>query len=144
MKPPAGSRIYLDANILIFLTEGLTRLEEYLQLLDQAFYDQTWEIYTSRLTMLECLVKPLVENNQVLAEQYQRLLEETEGIHLVPVSDEIVMDALQIRVAHNLPVVDAIHAATAKASGCAALVTDDITLRRYQGIPVMGLADLFA
>ena len=60
----------------------------------------------------------------------------------MPVSAAIADLAAGLRAHHALRTPDALHVATALATGCDAFLTNDATLRRVTALPVISLASL--
>jgi predicted nucleic acid-binding protein len=69
-----GTRVYLDANILIYALEGFALFAPELQLLFDAIQEGEVHGVTSELSQAEILVKPILENNYELRVAYERLL----------------------------------------------------------------------
>ena len=107
-----GASVYLDANILIRMTEGTQE--------ERAAVGQTLSKYvearvvfvTSELSFTEVLVHPLRQKNDEQMERYERLL--TEFVTPSPVSCEVLLTAAKLRAeTPALRTPDAIHVATA-------------------------------
>ncbi len=96
---------------------------------------------SSELTLLETLVVPIRQNNEVLIESYGTLLTKTEVI-LSPITAEILREAATLRAQLSLKTPDAIHAATAIALKCDYLITNDDGLRRLPNINLVVMSDL--
>jgi len=141
---PSDGRLYLDANYFIYSVE---KIEPYcLQL------DAVWSavdagratVVTSELTLLETLVKPVKMGDHLLEALFRELLVDSGNVQLEPISRDVIDKAVVLRAQYGLKTPDAIHAATALASGCAAFVTNDLSFRKVAGlriIPVLGIAD---
>jgi predicted nucleic acid-binding protein len=98
---------------------------------------------TSELTLMEVLVKPLQNNNDALAQQYEDILSTEGSFYMAEVTKEILKDAANIRAAHNLKTPDAIHAATALHYGCQDFVTNDNKrFTRVSGLNILLLGDI--
>ena len=90
-------RLYLDANALIHGIEGPQPLKRaVLAWIDRAESDVEGIAVTSRLTRLECRVKPLREGNHALLNRIESVLE-SGAIEVVPISDEVIESATRIR-----------------------------------------------
>ena len=99
------------------------------------------EVVTSELTLLETLVQPIRQNNQILISAYETVLTKTE-IELFPITLDILRESANLRAAENLKTPDAIHATTATASNCQYLLTNDAAFKRVQNLDVVVLSDL--
>ena len=120
----SGAVVYLDANILIYLTEGETVQKAALRPLMAGFEATAARIVTSDLSFTEVLVQPIRQQDQTLIEAYERLL--TGLVEALPVSRQVLWLAAQLRAtnpAQRTP--DAIHVATATLTGAAVFVTGD-------------------
>ena len=120
----SGAVAYLDANILIYLTEGETVQKAALQPLMAGFEAAAARIVTSDLSFTEVLVQPIRQQDQTLIEAYERLL--TGLVEALPVSRQVLWLAAQLRAANPAQrTPDAIHVATATLTGAAVFVTGD-------------------
>jgi predicted nucleic acid-binding protein len=84
------------------------------------------------------LKKGLVE----LAHEYEDILLNSTGFHLMPVDVVVARLAADLRARYNLTTPDALHLATAIEAGCEAFLTNDLDLRRVEEIRVPALDDL--
>src|SRR5687767_3506825 len=104
-------RIYLDASALIYAIEGVQALRDpVLDWMRRALADASGQILTSRLSRLECRVKPLRDGNAELLSLYDGLFGQ---LTLLELSPDIVDRATELRARMNLQTPDALHAATA-------------------------------
>lgn len=62
---------------------------------------------------------------------------------LISITEDLLRQAAQIRAQTNLKTPDAIHAATALASGCVQFITNDPAFRRITGLNIVVLSELF-
>ena len=71
------------------------------------------------------------------------MLQSGDALRLVPVSRPILIDAAALRAKHSaLKLPDAIHVATARASGCEVLLTNDRALTGSPGLQVKLCSEL--
>ncbi len=126
-----GQRIYLDTNIFIYALEGYAEYLEFLTELFKEIEQGTVKAVSSELTLAEILVKPIMEQNHKAQDIYQEALRTSNGLEIVPVSREILIEAARIRAqsGHKLP--DAIHLGTAYMNKCTVFLTND---KRIKGI----------
>jgi len=120
-----GQRVYVDANIIIFVVEEPTPLSAGQFALFRAVEEGLVRAVTSELSLTECLVHPLTTNDIELASTYERLLSSETGLELVPVSREILIGAAHVRARQKLKTPDAIHLASAVSTGATVFLTDD-------------------
>jgi predicted nucleic acid-binding protein len=139
---PASGSIYLDANGFIYSIE---RVAPYYPVLDTFWQDirmQGLSVLTSELTLLETLVKPIRNGDQVLETAFRTVLLTSPDVQLAPIARDIVERATHIRAIAGLKTPDAIHAATALELGCGLFLTNDAAFRRVSGLIVTVLSDL--
>ena len=122
MRP--ASRIYLDANVLIYLTEFDRAKTGALRALIAGYESAQAEFITSDLAYTEVLVRPIRAQHFDLIQAYERLL--TVFVKPLPVSREVLCLAAKLRAgtpAQKTP--DAIHVATAMLANADVFVTGD-------------------
>ena len=120
---PAGSRIYLDANVWIYALEGyaaaLTALFARIDACELT-------AITSEFTLAEVLVKPFADANLALQQLYAETLQARLALRIVPITRDILIAAARLRAQHpTLKMPDALHAATALADGAQYFVSND-------------------
>jgi predicted nucleic acid-binding protein len=106
--------VFLDANIIIYQVEAVPDFRSKLQntLNNLVLQHPGCRFAVSRLSLLECLVKPLREGNQALCDRY-RLFFASSDLVVIEISVEVIETALQLRAATGLRTPDAIQAASA-------------------------------
>ena len=122
MRP--ASRIYLDANVLIYLTEFDRDKTGALRALIAGYESAQAEFITSDLAYTEVLVRPIRAQHFDLIQAYERLL--TVFVKPLPVSRDVLCLAAKLRAAtpaQKTP--DAIHVATAILAKADVFVTGD-------------------
>ena len=138
---PTHGPVYLDANGFIYSVE---RVEPYRTLLEPMWQQARagdFNVASSDITVLETLVKPLREGDQVI-EMLLRSMFDAHEVSLIPATRELWEDAARIRADTGLKAPDALHAATALRAGCTAFFTNDTDFRRVENLPVVVLGDL--
>jgi predicted nucleic acid-binding protein len=138
---PPSSLIYLDTVTIIYSIE---RFIDYIPLLDPMWQQlrlRTIQIMTSELALLETLVMPIRQANTHLIRRYETLLTSSD-LSLIPISQPILKSAADLRATTNLKTPDAIHAATAIATGCTVFLTNDIGFRNVPGLTTVILRDV--
>lgn len=124
-----GRRVYLDTNIFVYAVEGFARHLEELVGLFAGIEAGSLNAVTSELTLAECLVKPFMDENTTRQQVYLDLLAGRPGLSVVPISRSILVEAARMRSTSGaLRLPDAIHVATAVASECGVLLTNDRAL----------------
>lgn len=130
--------LFLDANIIIYRVEAvepfnqhvLTTVQELVALHPDAGFAG------SRLSMMECLVKPLRENNSGDMERYRGFFSST-GLQIVEISSQVLETATLLRARHGLRTPDAIQAASALSiKGPVIFLTGDKHFGKVRGLNV--------
>ena len=138
-----GRQVYLDANVFIYAVEGIPPYVGPMRELFGEVDAGSVRAATSELTLAEALVRPMADGNTELQAAYQDVLQTRDGLQLVPVSRSILVEAARLRAEnHALKLPDAIHVATARASGCEALLTNDRALTGASGLQVVLCSEL--
>jgi predicted nucleic acid-binding protein len=140
---PLSGAVYVDTAPVIYSVEKHADYWTLLHPLWAASKAGQIQIVSSELILLETLVGPYKRGDAALANDYEQLLTATE-VRLEPITVAILKSAARLRADLNLKTPDAIHAATALATGCAQLITNDDDLRRVPGLPVVLLKDVVA
>lgn len=131
-----GVKLYLDASTIIYCIEGATPVrQKALARLIQAEGTTGGMLLTSRLSRLECRVKPLRDNNEAILATYEEFF--TRGsLRVVEMGAAIVERATELRVRYGVKTPDAIHLATAVEGNADAFLTGDRDLCRCREIAV--------
>ncbi len=137
-----GERVYLDTNVFIYAIEGypefVDELNEFIDSIDAG----NLKAFTSELTLAEVLVRPLMDGNLEIQTAYQQGLQSSEGLEVVPVSREVLIEAARLRTVANFRLPDAIHGATAILTGCETFLTNDRRLAVLPGVEVVLLSEV--
>jgi predicted nucleic acid-binding protein len=128
--------LYLDANAIIIAHEGARGLQRtVVERIIEACLSPSGLIVTSRLSQLECRVRPLREKTQPLLSHYDFLFAKS-GLQVIEISSWIVERATALRADYNFRTPDAIHLATALEFGADRFLTRDKGLTRCPGLRV--------
>nr|CAA6812596.1 MAG: PIN domain-containing protein [uncultured Thiotrichaceae bacterium] len=136
------SPIYFDTNVFIYSIEGH---EDYAALLEQIFnqiFEDKLDVFTSELTLAECLVKPVKDNNDEAIQQYEIHIQDNSALTVKPVTRNILKRSAHVRSELGLKLPDAIHMATAIEQGCKTFITNDRKLKAPEGMKQIYLKDL--
>jgi predicted nucleic acid-binding protein len=139
---PSAGLVYLDTDAVIYSVEKIDPYAPLLQPLWLAAQAGSFMVVSSELTLLETLVKPFRDGDDVLATAFRALLLASREVRLLPISQALLEDAARLRATIGLKTPDALHAAAALAAGCALFVTNDHAYRRMAGLPVAILDDV--
>lgn len=130
--------LFLDANIIIYRVEAVepfnqqvfATVQELVELHPHA------EFAVSRLSMMECLVKPLRDQNNADVERYRGFFASA-GLQIVEVSSLVLETATLIRARNGLRTPDAIQAASAMSiNGPVRFLTGDKQFAKVPGLNV--------
>ena len=123
-------RVFLDTAPIIYYFEAnaayVAALDPFFRRLD----DGGVEAVTSPVTLAECLIHPLRRGDSATAELFMSRLISAPGVRFTPIDAVIGRRAAGLRAGHNLSLTDALQLATAAASGCDAMLTNDTDLAR--------------
>lgn len=130
------SRIYLDACIIIYLVESASPFHNSVvnRLLQLQIYPAS-TLLTSRLSRLECRVRPLRDNDQRLLDIYDQFFSAS-GLHIVEILEPVVERATTLRASYGFPTPDALHLASAIEERADLFLTGDAALARCQELKV--------
>jgi predicted nucleic acid-binding protein len=128
-------RLYLDANPIIYSIEGVPAFRQAaLEWIERAEATDG-AVITSRLSRLECRVKPLRDGNSELLELFEGFFAR-ERFELVEITAEVIEAATQLRATHNFRAPDAIHLASALLAKADVFLTADRNLARCPDLKV--------
>ena len=139
---PAQGVVYADANSIIYRVE---QVQPYLVVaapLWDALDAGHQEVFTSELSVLEVLVKPMRMGDSSIENLFRKVLYQTRGFSLAPISRTVLEEAARLRATTGLKTPDAIHAATALLARCTLFVTNDPAFRRVPSLPVVVLHEI--
>lgn len=107
--------IFLDANIIIYQVEAIPAFRDKVRFVVTEIFDAHpgCRFAVSRLSLLECLVKPVRERNIPLIERYRSFFSANDLV-IVEISPQVIERALLIRSDTGLRTPDAIQAASAQ------------------------------
>jgi predicted nucleic acid-binding protein len=121
--------IYADANVIIRLLEGDAATRAPLEARLLPHRGAVGFLHTSRLSWLECRVKPLRACDTKLLALYDAFFSSPE-VEVREISRTVVEKATELRAALNVKTPDALHLASAIISGASAFLTGDKALQR--------------
>lgn len=109
----AATRLFLDACTIIYRLEQPIAFSAPINILlrESSAKHGSLELAVSRLSLLECRVKPMRDGNGPLLADYDRFFA-SPGLSIVELSAKVVELATQIRARHGLRTPDALQAAS--------------------------------
>ncbi|MEO6435934.1 MAG: PIN domain-containing protein [Tepidisphaeraceae bacterium] len=129
-------RLNLDANAIVYAIEGIAPFyEAVVARLAEAQNTPAGTVVTSRLSRLECHVKPLRDCDAPLLAAYDEFFA-GRPLTIVDVDADIIERATEIRVRYRFKTPDAIHLATALQQKADAFLTADVALSRCAEVKV--------
>jgi predicted nucleic acid-binding protein len=138
----AVAEMFLDTALVIYFVE---RNPTYAALVDDIFNridSGAVQTVTSPITLMECLVVPIQKSQAKVQQDFTDLIVSGANVRFVGLDSSIAQLAAKLRADHGLKLADAFQAATAVISGCGALLTNDLGLKRVPGISVLVLDEL--
>ena len=132
----SASRIYLDANVLIYFVEDTGELGARIgEIIDNAIQHDK-HLVISEVAIAECLYGAFKRRSSELAETYREMFYDIALFELAPINGERVIAAAKIGAEKGLKLVDAIHFSTALETKCSVFVTNDGRFRSSHGLYV--------
>ena len=135
------SSLYINSNILIYLVEGNVELRERVLAAFNEMETHHITLYTSEITVTECLNGAYRAGTEELAHHYLELMATEDFITLLPVDFDVCIEAARLGAVHRLKTVDSIHLATATLAGCQALLSNDGGFRSTKDVEAIQLSE---
>lgn len=128
------TRIYLDSAPVIYLVEKTAPYETQVSAL---ILPDDW-VVVSQLTRMECRVLPIRMGDQARLRDFDDFFTEYVD-EVVPISEEVIDKATEIRAIYRFSPMDSLHLAAAVVSGCEVFLTNDLHLTSFSAIVVKTL-----
>lgn len=128
-------RLYLDASAIIYSVEGVAAVRSALRQEISEALTLGGVLLTSRLSRMECRVKPLRDGNADLLIHYDSFFGSRELV-IAELTAEVVERATELRVKYNFKVPDALHVATAIHECADVVLTGDAGFLRCTDVRV--------
>lgn len=132
-------RLFFDACIVIYQVEGAdpfySRVSRAVASLEKEH--SRLEYAVSRLSLMECLVRPLREGDAATISRYEVFFN-ADDLEVVELSPRVIDLATRLRAAHGIRTPDAIQAACALSlRGRTIFMTGDVTFQKVEGLKVV-------
>lgn len=132
-------RLFFDACIVIYQVEAAdpfySRVSAAVASVTEAHRGLRYVV--SRLSVLECLVRPLRDEDAEAIARYQEFFG-AEDVEIVELSPQVIDIATRLRATHGLRTPDAIQAACAMSlRGRTIFMTSDASFKKVDGLEVM-------
>jgi predicted nucleic acid-binding protein len=134
------SKLYVDANILIYFIEGNAEFQAMVARVFAEADARGAVLVTSEMSIAECLHGPFKRGDAPLVETYRAFFKDEELIALAPIVVPVLDLAAQVGADLGLKTVDAIHVASAMSAGCDALLTNDRGMRATEPLAIRQLS----
>jgi predicted nucleic acid-binding protein len=134
-----AGKVYLDTNVFIYAVEAVAEYAAAVEVLFGLIEDGTVSAVTSELTLAEALAKPLEVGRYDIAQVYEAMLTPSTWLSVVPIDRSILIEAAKLQAQLKLRLPDAIHVATAIATGCPTVLSNDRRLQVPPGIKLLRL-----
>lgn len=135
-------RLYVDSAPLIYYVEENPAYVEKMRAIVSIVDETDLVAYSSVLTLAEVLVMPLRQRDQRLVQAYREILVAGDDYALVALSPEIAVTAAEIRARYGLGTPDSVHVASAVATQCDAMLTNDSDMKRIKELEILLLDEL--
>jgi predicted nucleic acid-binding protein len=135
MTDPAGKRVYVDSNVLIYAVEGVPATAGPAKELIRFLRTQRGLMFTSEIALAEVLAPSKRRGAWPPAAKrraYLDLLVWSGAVNLIPVTRDILIRPADLRKATPLKLPDAIHLVSAIHAKCEFLVTGTLTSKVCQ------------
>ncbi len=133
--------VAIDTSPFIYYIE---EHKDYIKVIDPLFnlISQGQTIaYTSVVTLIEVLTRPIEENNNELVVKYENLLTNSENLILVDIDRSIGVESARLRAKYNIRTPDAIQVTAGVINGVKVFITNDANLKKIKEIKVVVLDD---
>ena len=131
--------MYLDANTIIYLIEGIEpHLRTGLLLpLDAGQFTAV----TSEIALVEIVIGPRKRGDAVIEQNFRSFLTPSSNLAVVPITKSVLEKVIDLRSQFNLKIPDAIHIATGILAGCDTFITGDLAWSKT-GVKVVDPGDI--
>ena len=134
--------IFIDTAVVIYHIEAHPAFGPLAREVVSSFRSGAARAYTSVMTLVEVLPKPVAAGNEELARKFLDFLAHTLNLELLEISTDIAEKAGRLRAKYaGLRAADAVQLATAIRAGADAFVTNDVGLKRMREIQIIVLRD---
>lgn len=135
------NRILIDTNSFIYFMEDNEMYADLLQIVFSMIESGKVFGVTSTLVLTEVLIKPIKDCNKNLQAQYTAFLTHFPNLYLRDIDSKIAIRAAKIRAKYGTKTPDSIFISTAFEEQADAIITNDIRLKKIEGIDFIVLND---
>lgn len=137
-----GRRVYLDANVFIYFLGGSSQWAPAAGTLLAAARDGQLRAVTGEAVIAEVMVGPYRQRDPLHIRSVREFFAQPGFLEIVSHSDKSWDDAAMLRGTMGMPMIDALHIATAAEARCDVLVTNDQRMQSALGVEVLVLSEL--
>ncbi len=98
--------------------------------------------YTSLITLIEVLIKPIEEKDKKLIDKYEDLLTNSNNLILTDIDRNVAHESARLRAKYRIRIPDAIQLASGLINGAKAFITNDENLKRIKEIKIIVLNEV--
>lgn len=142
VKQFSSKLVFLDTSPLIYFIEGNSEYQKILKELFESNDNGNFAFISTSITLLEVLVKPFREGNNLIAQQYREILTHSSGIEILSISASIAEGAAYLRAKYNLKTPDSIQMSAAIENDADYFLTNDVRLKIVNEINVVTLGEI--
>jgi predicted nucleic acid-binding protein len=136
------SRLFLDTSPVIYFVEENPAFSPVVNVIFDRIENTNLVGVATPITLAECLVVPYRTNDVIRQQEFVELLTNTENIEFLEIDQTIGRQAGELRARYNLQLPDALQIATALATGCTTLLTNDIQMQQVTELQVLVISEL--
>lgn len=130
-------RLYFDTPPVIYFVERHPRYVDVMREVFARVRDGIPFAVTSPVTLAECLIAPLRWGQAQLQQDFIDIVVHGNNTVFVAIDEALGRRAAEVRAKYNLSLPDAIQVAVALHTGCEAILTNDVDLRRVAELHVV-------
>lgn len=120
-----GSRIYLDANVIVYFIERRDRLQQMVADVLAAGAQAKCRFVTSEAGVAECLYEAFKIGSAELEDRYRRFFGDDTLLDVTPVDGGSLVRAARFGAEAKMKLLDALHVTSAIDADCRHLLTND-------------------
>lgn len=142
MRRLAGRRAYLDADVFVYFLERYPPMSAVANRLFSMVANREIEAVTGEIAVAEFMVGPYRAGTPDVIERARAFFRASGAVTIVGHGEPDFDVAARIRANRGVPLIDALHVATALNTGCTVLVTNDARMPSVPGLEVVQLQEL--
>lgn len=133
--------LFIDTAPIIYFVEQNPSFSALVEVVFDKLDEGEFTAVISPVTIAECLMYPIRNQNQELQNLYMALFTRNPNTVCTPIDANVGQKAAELKARYNLKTPDALQIATAITGGCDGFLTNDKDLKRVVEISVMVLKE---